>query len=264
MSDAVTNVEIEDVLLSVKRLISETNVSTSPNPERNRLADDVVTRLVLTPALRVEDEDSVDSAPVSKLKPLLLEPAQASPFDVSGVGLSEEPAGVALEAKIAELEAAVTSQAEDWEPDGSEEQDDSDLNSVVAIKAPPELQDVSKLSEQVEDTADDEPDKEAIEEAIVEPLQVQSVEAEPDDNFGDDLQDEDEDEDGLPIPDNLDENIASYIAGGPQMDQSALRDLIVEVVQQELRGEMGERVTRNVRKMVRREIHRALAAQKLT
>ncbi|WP_144431507.1 hypothetical protein [Jannaschia seosinensis] len=39
-----------------------------------------------------------------------------------------------------------------------------------------------------------------------------------------------------------------------------LRQLIAEVVREELSGELGERITRNLRKLVRREIERALAS----
>jgi hypothetical protein len=45
------------------------------------------------------------------------------------------------------------------------------------------------------------------------------------------------------------------------LDEDMLRDLVAEIVRQELQGELGERITRNVRKLVRREIHRALTAQ---
>ena len=47
------------------------------------------------------------------------------------------------------------------------------------------------------------------------------------------------------------------------LDEEALRDLVSEIVRQELQGALGERITRNVRKLVRREIHRALACQEL-
>lgn len=42
------------------------------------------------------------------------------------------------------------------------------------------------------------------------------------------------------------------------IDEQALRDLVADIVRQELQGALGERITRNVRKLVRREIHRAL------
>jgi cell pole-organizing protein PopZ len=42
-----------------------------------------------------------------------------------------------------------------------------------------------------------------------------------------------------------------------------LREMVADIVRQELQGTLGERITRNVRKLVRREIHRALAAHDL-
>ena len=47
------------------------------------------------------------------------------------------------------------------------------------------------------------------------------------------------------------------------LDEDALRDFVSEIVREELQGALGERITRNVRKLVRREIHRALAAHEL-
>ena len=47
------------------------------------------------------------------------------------------------------------------------------------------------------------------------------------------------------------------------MDEESLRELVSDIVRQELQGALGERITRNVRKLVRREIHRALTTQEL-
>jgi hypothetical protein len=46
-----------------------------------------------------------------------------------------------------------------------------------------------------------------------------------------------------------------------EIDEEMLRDLVVDIVRQELQGALGERITRNVRKLVRREIHRMLISQ---
>ncbi len=46
------------------------------------------------------------------------------------------------------------------------------------------------------------------------------------------------------------------------IDMEMLRDLISDVIREELQGPLGERITRNVRKLVRQEIARALEAQK--
>jgi hypothetical protein len=48
-----------------------------------------------------------------------------------------------------------------------------------------------------------------------------------------------------------------------QLDEDMLRDLVGDIVRQELQGALGERITRNVRKLVRREIHRMLISQEL-
>ncbi len=47
------------------------------------------------------------------------------------------------------------------------------------------------------------------------------------------------------------------------MDEESLRELVADIVREELQGALGERITRNVRKLVRREIHRALTTQQL-
>ncbi|MGR3493439.1 MAG: hypothetical protein ACU0DW_15410, partial [Shimia sp.] len=47
------------------------------------------------------------------------------------------------------------------------------------------------------------------------------------------------------------------------LDEGALREMVAEIVREELQGELGERITRNVRKLVRREIHRAMASKDL-
>ncbi|WP_039159624.1 hypothetical protein [Leisingera sp. ANG-M1] len=52
-------------------------------------------------------------------------------------------------------------------------------------------------------------------------------------------------------------------AGDTYLDEDSLRDLVASIVREELQGPLGERITRNVRKLVRREIHRALAAHDL-
>lgn len=49
----------------------------------------------------------------------------------------------------------------------------------------------------------------------------------------------------------------------PPMDEEKLRELVAEVVRQELRGALGERITRNMRKMVRREIYRTVSSRDL-
>ena len=74
----------------------------------------------------------------------------------------------------------------------------------------------------------------------------------------DDLRDNG-DEDGMPIPDDLDETLAAYIAGGSRLEQEEIRQMVVEVVRQDLQGELGKHITRSIRKLVRKEISRAMS-----
>lgn len=47
----------------------------------------------------------------------------------------------------------------------------------------------------------------------------------------------------------------------PHFDEEMLRDLVRDIIREELQGALGERITRNVRKLVRAEIARALAVR---
>ncbi|SHG95690.1 hypothetical protein [Marivita hallyeonensis] len=47
------------------------------------------------------------------------------------------------------------------------------------------------------------------------------------------------------------------------IDDTVLRQMVLDIVREELQGALGERITRNVRKLVRREIHRMLISQEL-
>jgi hypothetical protein len=53
--------------------------------------------------------------------------------------------------------------------------------------------------------------------------------------------------------------------GEPELvlDEEMLREMVSEIVRRELQGSLGERITRNVRKLVRREIYRALETRDL-
>lgn len=309
MSDPVTNVEIEDVLSSIRRLVADGRDLSSPEEAADTTVTKAKPHFVLTPALRVAEPDSVaqsfeervdsETGPTDEQEleqaatfvapaPLLLTPdAQADEPLVHDAMSSEDRA--TLEAKIAELEEVVSEAPQtDWEPDGSEAQQTSGLVEIFD-----KLADGSEAHEPLDVIVADEPSEEdafaalaTMQEAAASTVEPQTdVEeeigtseakeqpdmAEPEHDapqfrysrvdkhptdYGDDMQD-----DGLPIPDNLDETIATYIAGGSTLKDEELRQLIVNVVREELHGELGERITRNVRKMVRREVLGALQAR---
>lgn len=78
-----------------------------------------------------------------------------------------------------------------------------------------------------------------------------------DEDLDDDLEDEIED---------LGEATAPFVFPDAEvglLDEDTLREIVADVVRQELQGALGQRITRNVRKMVRREIRLVLAAEDL-
>lgn len=52
--------------------------------------------------------------------------------------------------------------------------------------------------------------------------------------------------------------IESHPPQAPFQDEVALRALVGEMIREELQGELGNRITRNVRKLIRREIELAI------
>ena len=166
MSDPMTRTDIEDVLSSIRRLVSE---EARPEPPLRapgavfRAADPsaiepkLTGRLVLTPALRVADvpdaaNDGLDATarlpskgpvssggPVSSEAPVPVDAALAEPALLEGdvadraPSLSEQIGGVAIEATIAELESAVAARVEQWDPDGTEAavEDENHLDAFV-------------------------------------------------------------------------------------------------------------------------------------
>ncbi|OYX41522.1 MAG: hypothetical protein B7Z02_15340 [Rhodobacterales bacterium 32-67-9] len=63
---------------------------------------------------------------------------------------------------------------------------------------------------------------------------------------------------------DADEAVGLFSAGDEAViDMDMLRDLVAEIIREELQGPLGERITRNVRMLVRREINRALESRSL-
>jgi hypothetical protein len=60
----------------------------------------------------------------------------------------------------------------------------------------------------------------------------------------------------------LAEGIEGGAAPAPALDEQALRELINSIVREELQGELGDRIGRNLRKLIRREIAQILEEQR--
>lgn len=149
----------------------------------------------------------------------------ATPVEAARQNAVKPSSIVPLTVKIAALEAAVGKIGQGWEPDGAEEE-------TLNIADAPAM----AWEDDVELDANGAP---------LRTEQIDSIpraEAEPEDAAED----------------------AAILGSDDQViDEEMLRDLVTEIVRAELQGALGERITRNVRKLVRREIHRALTAQEM-
>lgn len=226
MSEPVSNAEIEDVLSSIRRLVSE-NVGAG-----HRAPEPAQGRLVLTSAFRIdEDEESVEldvvevpEEPAGEVVHLGRAPA--------ATGAPAEPDADSLESRIAELEAAVDSSAEDWEPDGTEAES---LPEELVFHHAEEAHADAPAAETAE--AQDWEDADETDRAANRFAGTETIEAEEQPADGED--------------------------GEMVIDEAALREMVARMVREELQGVVGERITHNVRRMVRREIARALSLKGL-
>ena len=146
--------------------------------------------------------------------------------------------------KIAALEAVIGQADEQWEPDG--EPGEENAGTPVETLAWEDLED--ETLEQ--DLGVSEEATEAVAEAEVAP-ELDSPEA-----VTLDAQRVAE----QTIPEQV---LDSLVSDEAVLDEDSLRELVSDIVREELQGALGERITRNVRKLVRREIQRALAVQDL-
>ena len=232
MSKTAQADDVDQLVSSVRDFIGVKE----PHRTRSRILLD---RLVLLPEQRVDD-GSAQKTPVNA--------GESQGHDASAVRAlppvqSFDKAG--LEATIAELEAAVTAQFDDWEPDEGE----SFAEAAWAASAFQKPQVDSGKVAQFPAAKDPSPAPDGAEQSHL--LEAARAEREP--SFAHHSA-----ETG---PDSEENKLTSSVMAG--MDEDALRILVAEIVQDELGGEMGERITRNVRKLVRREINRVLASREM-
>ena len=276
MSEPMSSVEIEDVLSSIRRLVSEDLRPLHrphPNPAAfrplaaERAAAPGADRLILTPALRV-------------------------------VRVPESP----TKTVIAALEVAVKERGDPWESETGDEAPAAapntsglgwadDVWDEAVARAIRDRQQAAPAALILESIRTALPDDLAVESAVVavlpatEPAWDQDSDRETD--FAPQLEPE------MPQPadpvwvDRAEAEVLAALADDPwrdtaevftsrrsvpaaamaeaddeiTFDEEVLRDLVRDLIREELQGALGERITRNVRKLVRAEIARAISAQ---
>ena len=279
MSEPLSTDDIEDVVSSVRRLVSP---EARPRPLSRDLGQD---RLLLTPALRVVTD--ADASPsVAHVMPLILSDraveAEHTTAFAASKGEADKPAQPVLEGEwedafwsetepaLAELalgmeeaellpadqpattealavepdapavttEAAADSSAL-WAQDADEWAEEEPIPFVPLTRAAS----AAKASERLSGTA-----------PKAKPVQVGTSAVEPAADAA---------ATGLAASDMT--QILTDQDGNPVtvLDEDALSQIVRLLIREELQGVLGERITHNVRKLVRAEINRALTAQSL-
>ncbi len=136
-----------------------------------------------------------------------------------------------LEQKITKLERLIANTEEQWEPDGDEASEYAGY--YTDDLAPEQVADTSEPIETIE-----EPDDTSV--------------AIPDVSIGE--------PEGSNAPEAEDADTLPKTA----IDEAALEEMVAALIRKELRGALGEKITKNIRKMVRREIHDAIHSAGLT
>ncbi|GAB5448395.1 hypothetical protein [Gymnodinialimonas sp.] len=161
-------------------------------------------------------------------------------------------------------DAALIEEAPDPQPeDEIAEEEPSDAIEAAEEQAedtaPEYSSDSGETEEPLETPFVEDPDATTVEEA------VEAEAAQADATVSDDIPASDEPMAETPVEDLGDTQSPFTFPETDEgiLDEDTLREIIVEVVREELQGVLGQRITRNVRKMVRREIRLALAAEDL-
>lgn len=286
MSDPVSNAEIEDVLSSIRRLISESKAT-------DERADSGKTeKLVLTPAFRVHDEGSKKAADRAPDRDLEQKRSAASntlpqnpPAEKADIGEDDRPNPVFShrgysppdDGDVEEMHTDLSATSDDavsrtgrvsnfqdptnqrqdlWEADGGDETTQTDVLMFHAARLRSEDEHVIVGESNPGDWSDESDGGEADEAPFV-------------------AVDDSADERSLPPADtvhNRDEHMTPIPTGREVeivgddtdiIDEEVVQAMVARLVREELQGEVGEKITQSIRRFVRREIERALTLKGL-
>lgn len=258
MSEALSSSEIEDVLSSIRRLVSD---DMRPAPAQAVDAN----KLLLTPSLRVvpaETHADLDAPPPAIDEVM----AQLS----AGVARQDDQ----WENEIGDTSLESPAQAEAAAQDWQDHQIDAYAEPLpdVLEQAPVETGDVLTEAPALTPIVDADPWEQSGDEAdapATEPWTAGTIE--PDAAWADEAEQavleelNDPPQGAAPYQaQDADEIVLNEADEGEvPVDEAMLREIVRDVLREELQGRLGERITRNIRKLVRAEIARVMAAEEL-
>lgn len=278
MSEPLSAVEIEDVLSSIRRLVSE-DLRPAAHPPAEAGPGAAGPALILTPALRVVPEAAAAQPPAP--------------------GAGPGPAGTSppIRDVVAQVGAAVAAQGrgQDWEPErgdaapgpdplwpdplwpesawpesawpesaGDEAARDG-LEPSVQTEGPLPQAGGAAASGQAGDSAWAEVDGDSRSAEVAGGVagRTRPVDADWMDRAEAEVIAGLEREETVERPFDPPPFDAMQDEAGLSFDEEVLRDLVRDLIREELQGQLGERITRNIRKLVRAEVARAMTLHDL-
>jgi hypothetical protein len=252
MAGPVSTNEIEDFVSSVRRLVS---VDARNRPVSRDLGLD---RLVLTPAQRVAAEAATAADP-------LILTARAEDEDADGVGVDSEADRIVADAPQvieAEWEEELWAEADLPLAELALGAEEAELVAEIApaqaeVDREPPAPDPAPAESTWGEVGDDWLDEDL---ELLAPGQVAPQAESPVEQADTGTQARRPDVLKLSAEDMLTDGEGNPLT---VLDEAALQQMIRQLIRDELKGVLGERITQSVRKLVRAEINRALAAHSL-
>lgn len=275
----VRGADVADGEAEVEAAVEDTVVEAAETPED---AAEPVSDDAGDTSVEALVHDTVQSPEVEAETPTTGE-TTAEPEAPAPEANAPEPGSLA--ARIAELEAVVIAAPDtSYEPDGSEQPDVPD--EIIFHHAGARIAEVKDTAPEASEPAEPEGADDTPEEAQDAPVsEPETLRVETADDDWQDVSDATDDvyaqefesasetlvEDatftrhdtgeeafaGAAYADDADEEEDDELV----IDEAMLREIVARLVREELQGKMGQHITRNLRRMVRREIARALALQ---
>jgi hypothetical protein len=238
MSEPMTSGEIEDVLSSIRKLVSE-DLRPAPRVPA-RTAQPEPDKLILTPALRVVEGSAEAEATLAADAP-------------------EPNRRLRLDSVVFSFAAQVNPPTDGWESETG------DATVTRLVRSPPQVEPAAAAEAFPDVTAEDDTgegrgitDAEIIDAVPAGGLHFawQARRA----GLGDDDAPVAQGDPEVQVRQGSDDAPEAPMA---DLDVDALADIVRDILREELQGALGERMTRNIRKMVRAEVARVLATKDL-
>ncbi len=248
MTEAMSRREIEDVLSSIRRLVAQDPPRQEQSAPENG-AEAAPSKLILTSELRVAD-GPVQPAPDSPA-PVDADPETPAEMPAAADAEPDTPAQAAQTPSAIHMLRAMNQRVSDHRAAG--------VQDAAAARADDDAAPTS-----AQGGTDDDRDL-ALEATLarLEQALSQPETSQPETRTAPDSAAQ------IPLPDGegtapaVPEHQRSALSPDePVIDEAMLYQIVANIVRQELQGELGERITRNIRKLVRAEVARELQLRK--